>query len=1094
MKIAIIDTLGLCYDGKTLEKTGLGGSESAVIQIAKNLQTIGFKVTVFNNCEDGRHSQPGVYDGVRYIDVKNSKNHTEHYDLVVVSRTTMPFLAPENFPFVKNAKKKYLWFHDTFIEGDEYVEDLVVSGQVDKIFTLSDWHTTYILNANHGKKRNFEMLKNKVFQTRNGAIKWIDEVDLEKKDRFQFVYNASATKGLLPLVEYVWPIIKKNIPDAKLTVIGGYYRFREGANPDEQENTVNKLANRKDLLDLDITFTGVIPQPKIAEILANAYMMIYPTAFPETFGISSVESLLYRTPIATCRFGALEETAINLACIKKDYTVSPNAIFPDFNEKKESESFAHMVLEAWNNPYLIYQKQNYCSVIDDIHGWDSVALEWKQFFYSELGKYLPIEEYRKVTKITNKVSRIFGRTNTLGQQKKWETTSEEKPIIIISPFYNARKYLENHIRSVASQDYSNYHHILIDDASTDGSLKFAKKLVKELGLSERYSFIRNETRKGCIQNQFNIFTDAEYVQDEDIIVLLDGDDSLINNNTIFKYINELHEDYDFTYGSMWSQADNIPLIAQDYPESIKKEKAYRSHNTVFPWKIPYTHLRTLKGFLVSDLNEEKFKTETGWMMSGADNPLFYETIEKCDPKRIFCNKEILVNYNDENPLNDYKINGEEQNKNAYLSYNKGESEMKKILIGIPTNKYIEPETVKSLWDMEIPDGYRVDFQYFYGYQIDQIRNLMANWGRNYDYLFCIDSDIVVPKNTLKNFIQANVDIISGVYIQRTHGIQTPEVYMDTPGGGCTNIPLTLLEDNLGVTEIAACGMGCCLIKGDVLRSMDYPHYHYKSALNHSDTVSEDVFFCMKAREMGFKVWVDTSIKCDHIGQYTFTVEDPALIRYRDLSRQDLLPHAHKEYLANLDISPKVIYDIGSSVLHWSKEARNIWPSANFILFDALETVGTLYEENGFKNYYLGVLGKNVGEHIEFKCNETHPGGNSKYPENSFESGFYFNDRHRQQRVTNTIDNIASLNNLPKPDLVKIDVQGMEKEILEGAITTFKNTPDIILELQHEDYNMGAPNHEEVIAYMKTLGYELVSNFTKTHVDGDYHFRLTTNKK
>jgi hypothetical protein len=56
------------------------------------------------------------------------------------------------------------------------------------------------------------------------------------------------------------------------------------------------------------------------------------------------------------------------------------------------------------------------------------------------------------------------------------------------------------------------------------------------------------------------------------------------------------------------------------------------------------------------------------MKSGADNPLFYQLIEQIDPSKIYCNKEIVCNYNDMNPLNDYKIRGEEQNRNASLSY------------------------------------------------------------------------------------------------------------------------------------------------------------------------------------------------------------------------------------------------------------------------------------------------------------------------------------------------------------------------------------------------------------------------------------------
>ena len=178
------------------------------------------------------------------------------------------------------------------------MEDLVVSGKIDHVFTLSDWHTSYILTCAHGRKRNYEVLKRSIFQTRNGAVCHIPEVDLSKKDPYQFVYNASATKGMIPLVENIWPEIKKRIPQAKLSIIGGYYRFREGAEPDAQENTVAQLAKRQDLKDLDITFTGVITQSEIAEILAKSWMMLYPGEYPETFGITTLESLLYKKPIS----------------------------------------------------------------------------------------------------------------------------------------------------------------------------------------------------------------------------------------------------------------------------------------------------------------------------------------------------------------------------------------------------------------------------------------------------------------------------------------------------------------------------------------------------------------------------------------------------------------------------------------------------------------------------------------------------------------------------------------------------------------------------------------------------------------------------
>jgi FkbM family methyltransferase len=1080
MKIAIIDSLGLCYDGDTLNKQGLGGSESAVILISKELSKLGFDVTVYNNCKDGKHSRPGIYEGVRYIDNSDAKSDTSEYDVVIVSRSVKPFIS-NDYQFIQRAKKKILWLHDTFIEGDQIMEDLVVSKQIDYIFTLSDWHTSYILTCEHGHKRNYEVLKKSIFQTRNGAVCHIPEVDVSKKDPNHFVYNASATKGMIPLVENIWPRIRERLPQARLTVIGGYYRFREGAAPDDQENTVEQLAKRQDLKDLGITFTGVIPQKEIAEILANARMMLYPGAFPETFGISSLESLLYKTPLVTTRFGALEETAIDLACYHIDYAIEPNSLFPQINKEQQIQKYVDKFFEAYSTPYLHQQKQNYCDVVKDIAGWDTVALQWKQFLYGITGEFLPVDEYRKVTRINEKVSRIFGRTSNMPAQKEYRSYGSKRRIVVISPFWNAEDYIENNIRSVASQDYDNYVHILIDDASRDSSYEKAKLTIESLPkkLQSKFRLIQNSENRGAIANQI---TGISNCKNDDIVVLLDGDDWLINNNTIFHYYNDLYDQgYEFTYGSMWSIVDNIPLIAQEYTNEVKENRSYREHH--FNWKIPYTHLRTCLGKHFFTLNTDKFKVDDQWMKSGADNPLFYELIERVEPEKIYCNREIVCNYNDANPLNDYKIRGTEQNQNANLSYrNEAKLNKKKILVAIPTAKYIEVQTFKSLWDLTVPEGYELDFRYSFGYSISQIRNLIADWAKGYDYLMSVDSDIVLPKDVLIKMLGADKDIVSGLYIQRIPGTQTVELYMDTPNGGCTNIPYSLLEGK-GVVEIAACGMGCALIKGEVFRKMEYPHFLYKEALDHRNTVSEDVYFCMKARSIGFKVWADTSIKCDHIGATTFSLDTQAEQNIEKVAGQDLLPKESIQYIENMSAKPKVIYDIGSCVLHWERHAKRIWPDSEIYLFEANQDVKKLYDRTN-QNYHLGVLTDTDNKAVKFYKDPMNLGGNSYYKENTV----HYNETHAMHEIGITLDSIVEQNQWPKPDLIKLDVQGAELDILKGASNCLETCKDLILECQHTEYNSGAPLVDTLIEYLNSIGFELVSNFHKETVDGDYHFR------
>lgn len=1083
MKLAIIDTLGLTYDGNTLNKRGLGGSESAVILISQELAKIGFDVTVFNNCIDSE-SAPGIYNNVKYIDHTQYQNDNA-FDIVISSRSVVPFFAGNQYAemFV-NAKHRVLWMHDTFCEGGEHLEALVNQGFIDEIFTLSDFHSVYVTNCDHGNRRNFEVLKPYIWQTRNGAVKWINEVDVTQKDPNHFVYNASATKGLIPLLESVWPEIKNQIPNAHLTCIGGYYRFREGAEPDAQEKTVKKLMSNPKFQDLDVTFTGVIPQYEIAEILSNANFMLYPGAFPETYGISSLESLLYRTPIITSNFGALEETAIDQACYKINYAVEPNSLFPNINKESQIRNYVNTTVDAYHNTYMHQQKQYACDLVQDIYGWDTVALQWKQHFYDKFQKPLPVNEYREVSRINQKVSRVFGRRFSNSESiNQYHSYGKEQRIVVISPFWNAENYIKQCIESVAQQDYDNYLHILIDDNSSDDSYKIAKDTINSFPkeLQDKFVLIQNQENNGAIQNQVNVI--VNYTLDNDIVMLLDGDDWLVNNNTIFQYYNDLyHQGYEFTYGSMWSVVDSIPLIAQDYPREIKKNKAYR--DCKFNWGIPYTHLRTFRKQLFNNINIQNLKDNNNkWMMAGADNPFFYELINQADPEKIYCVKEIVCNYNDANPLNDYKIRSNEQTQNA--SNKKQKDQMnKKILVAIPTNKYIEPETFKSLWDLEISKGYELDFQYFYGYQIDQIRNLIADWAKRYDYLLSVDSDIVLPKDSLRKMLEADVDIISGLYIQRIPGTQTVEIYEDTPNGGVSNIPYRKLEDASNIVEVAACGFGAVLVKSEVFRQLPYPHFVYKSALDHKNTVSEDVYFCQKAREAGFRVWADTTIKCDHIGGTVFSLENNDQKFLRSIYNQDQMPKSHVEYLKNMNINPKVVYDIGSCVLHWSKKADKIWTNAEFYLFEAMSEVEFLYKEKPHK-YHLGVLTDQDNKSIKFyKDVNNNSGGNSYYKENSN----HFNESHAVSTTGMTLDTVVKQRGFPKPDLIKIDVQGAEIDVLKGAQETISQCNDVILEAQHVNYNEGAPKINQVTEFMKSIDYELVSNFCKNDIDGDYHFR------
>lgn len=201
---------------------------------------------------------------------------------------------------------------------------------------------------------------------------------------------------------------------------------------------------------------------------------------------------------------------------------------------------------------------------------------------------------------------------------------------------------------------------------------------------------------------------------------------------------------------------------------------------------------------------------------------------------------------------------------------------------------------------------------------------------------------------------------------------------------------------------------------------------------------------------------------------------------------------HQNYLKSIkekyNFYPNVIYDIGAHLLTWSRLANNIWPDSKIIAFEAMDNVEFLYKEHNFE-YSIGVFSDEDDKEVIFYQSNISPGGNSYYKEISWASDIYFGKDSERIVKTTTIDTIVKQKNYPLPDMIKIDVQGSELDILKGMKNSLKNCKHIIVELQHINYNHGAPLNTESIPFIESLGYKLESGlFCNNGSDGDYHFK------
>ena len=222
--------------------------------------------------------------------------------------------------------------------------------------------------------------------------------------------------------------------------------------------------------------------------------------------------------------------------------------------------------------------------------------------------------------------------------------------------------------------------------------------------------------------------------------------------------------------------------------------------------------------------------------------------------------------------------------------------------------------------------------------------------------------------------------------------------------------------------------------------------------------------------------------------------DEYYFRFADIL---MTPYDHIDYLYQMkyeqDIKPKVIYDIGSNCLHWSKVAQMVWKDAKIFHVDGFEPFENLYKVKGV-DYSIEVLSDNDYRVVTYYENFKNHGGCSYYELNYDDFPYnvpaFKNENYREvTRKVKTLDTLVREKEWAQPDLIKMDVQGCELDIIKGAVNTIRYCSDIILELQNKEYMKGAPMRDEVIAYMKSIGYTLVSHFVQnaSDADGDYHF-------
>ena len=192
----------------------------------------------------------------------------------------------------------------------------------------------------------------------------------------------------------------------------------------------------------------------------------------------------------------------------------------------------------------------------------------------------------------------------------------------------------------------------------------------------------------------------------------------------------------------------------------------------------------------------------------------------------------------------------------------------KILLGMPSVGQMPTKTVISL--LSTVEKGKVEPMIVSGSLVYDSRDAIARYAvdNDYDYVLYADSDMVFNADDLKRLLAHNVGICSGLYVTRAGERKNVAYEKVITRRRFPYREPKLIEDKgtTGFGSVAACGFGFCLIKCSVLKSM---LKYYKSLFEPFKGVGEDVAFCLRAKRIGFKTFIDRDVKLGHVGEKVY---------------------------------------------------------------------------------------------------------------------------------------------------------------------------------------------------------------------------------
>ena len=223
---------------------------------------------------------------------------------------------------------------------------------------------------------------------------------------------------------------------------------------------------------------------------------------------------------------------------------------------------------------------------------------------------------------------FFKSKSTKSQQSIYTTadliahvnTRDKKRFVFIVPMSNSAEWVEKSLSSIFSQNYDNYHVICIDDNSIDKTITCINTCTSEWKKEDKITLIKNNADQGALAS---IYAAIHTCKDDDICILLHGDDWLSPNPEILSFYNKIYTDKTVwaTYGQFIKYPSGKLGNCAEYNFVTARTNKFRREPFIAG------HLKTFYAWLFKLIQPKSFFYRGKFIQNATDMAIMYPILE-----------------------------------------------------------------------------------------------------------------------------------------------------------------------------------------------------------------------------------------------------------------------------------------------------------------------------------------------------------------------------------------------------------------------------------------------------------------------------------